>query len=163
MKKEVLMIKNICHEIFNPGWKEGFYLVKETMPNFRKLWKFEHENASDLPFYHQMPKAEFVRLIKREFLSDKSYRWFTVYHNNEMIGFLAARELPDLPPSYIYIQAILIGRKWRNQGIAQAMLKDFFNKMADEGYEFVTLKVHINNPPARNLYEKLGFEVGEAK
>lgn len=145
-------------ESFDPQWGAGFFMELEKNPNFRRLWKFEHENASDLPFYHQMSRSEFVRTIKREYLSDPSYRWYTAHYQREMIGFLASRELKELPPSYIYIQAVLIGRKWRYRGVAQSMLKDFFAKMYKVGYEFVALRVHINNPPAQNLYRKLGFE-----
>jgi ribosomal protein S18 acetylase RimI-like enzyme len=50
-------------------------------------------------------------------------------------------------------------RRWRNRGVASALLCAALRAFQREGAERAELEVNINNPRARHLYERLGFAV----
>jgi ribosomal protein S18 acetylase RimI-like enzyme len=51
--------------------------------------------------------------------------------------------------------------RFRNQGIAQALLEVFFQKARDAGFHRLVLEVEIENQAAIKLYQKNGFEIKE--
>ena len=51
-----------------------------------------------------------------------------------------------------------VEEKSRGQGIAKRMLKELLRRGSERGIRVYTLEVRKGNVPARNLYEKLGFQ-----
>lgn len=55
------------------------------------------------------------------------------------------------------IDNVVVAGKYRNQGIATAMLAALFEKGREQGIEAYTLEVRVSNHAAIHVYEKLGF------
>ncbi|XP_065851326.1 GCN5-related N-acetyltransferase 6, chloroplastic isoform X1 [Euphorbia lathyris] len=66
------------------------------------------------------------------------------------------------PHSYGYVANLCVSKSARRQGIASNMLQFAVESAKFEGVEHLYVHVHRNNRPARELYEKMGFEMIEA-
>lgn len=55
------------------------------------------------------------------------------------------------------IDNVVVAEKYRNQGIAQAMLKELIARGEADQVEAFTLEVRVSNAPAIHIYEKFGF------
>lgn len=55
------------------------------------------------------------------------------------------------------IDNVVIGSRYRNRGIAQAMLRELIARGEEDGVEAFTLEVRVSNAAAIHIYEKLGF------
>lgn len=55
------------------------------------------------------------------------------------------------------IDNVVVGRQYRNRGIAQAMLGELIARGEAEGVEAFTLEVRVSNEAAIHIYEKYGF------
>lgn len=56
------------------------------------------------------------------------------------------------------IDNVVVGDRFRNKGIGQAMLKELINRGEAAQIEAFTLEVRVSNAPAIHLYEKFGFQ-----
>lgn len=55
------------------------------------------------------------------------------------------------------IDNVVVDKRFRNQGIASAMLKELLNRGEAAGIKDYTLEVRVSNKAAIHIYEKLGF------
>ena len=55
------------------------------------------------------------------------------------------------------IDKVVVAGKYRNLGIAQAMLEELIARGDNMGVEAYTLEVRVSNAPAIHIYEKYGF------
>lgn len=63
-----------------------------------------------------------------------------------------------------HITNVAVGKNYRRQGIAKALIEHFINIAREENLEFMTLEVRVTNTPAISLYKSFGFsEVGVRK
>ena len=61
-----------------------------------------------------------------------------------------------------WVEVLGVGRKWRGQGVARALLKTSFNAFEDANMTHAAIGVDAENPTgALGLYESLGFEVAQ--
>lgn len=56
------------------------------------------------------------------------------------------------------IDNVVVSEKFRNRGIAQAMLKELISRGEADSVRAFTLEVRVSNEPAIHIYEKIGFE-----
>ncbi|XP_057806625.1 GCN5-related N-acetyltransferase 6, chloroplastic-like isoform X1 [Salvia miltiorrhiza] len=63
---------------------------------------------------------------------------------------------------YGYIANLCIAKSARRQGVATTMLRYAISAANSNGAEKVFVHVHRHNKPARNLYQKIGFQVVDA-
>lgn len=56
------------------------------------------------------------------------------------------------------IDNVVVSEKFRNRGIAQAMLKELISRGEADSVSAFTLEVRVSNEPAIHIYEKIGFE-----
>lgn len=85
-------------------------------------------------------------------LADTLY--LTAVREEEILGYcglLRSFEEAD-------ITNVAVREDCRNQGIAEAMLKELMHQGQESGIQRFTLEVRVGNKPAIHLYEKLGFE-----
>lgn len=66
-------------------------------------------------------------------------------------GFLRSFEEAD-------VTNVAVDENWRNQGIAERMLKALMEQGKAQGIERFTLEVRSSNQAALHLYKKLGFK-----
>jgi ribosomal protein S18 acetylase RimI-like enzyme len=65
----------------------------------------------------------------------------------------AAREL-ELGPEAIILN-VYVERKWRRQGVAEALMRELLDDLAGRGIRRIVLHA---SPDGRRLYERMGFE-----
>ena len=52
---------------------------------------------------------------------------------------------------------MVVAERYRNRGVAQAMLGELIARGESDQVEAFTLEVRVSNAPAIHIYEKLGF------
>jgi ribosomal-protein-alanine N-acetyltransferase len=52
---------------------------------------------------------------------------------------------------------VVVAERYRNRGVAQAMLGELIARGESDQVEAFTLEVRVSNAPAIHIYEKLGF------
>ena len=87
-------------------------------------------------------------------LTKENSRFFVAITKNEVSGYIGANNVLG----EVYIDNIAVFYNYRGFGIGTALLKHLINVAKEENCDFVTLEVRESNTPARNLYEKLGFQ-----
>ncbi|MCI9437655.1 MAG: ribosomal protein S18-alanine N-acetyltransferase [Lachnospiraceae bacterium] len=55
------------------------------------------------------------------------------------------------------IDNVVVGSRYRNQGVAQAMLEELIARGEARGVEAFTLEVRVSNAAAIHIYQKYGF------
>lgn len=55
------------------------------------------------------------------------------------------------------IDNVVVGSRYRNQGVAQAMLEELIVRGEARGVEAFTLEVRVSNAAAIHIYQKYGF------
>ncbi len=59
----------------------------------------------------------------------------------------------------IYIEAVAVSELARGKGIGTKLFDAIFQMAEEKGYKTITLQVIDTNPRAKELYERIGFEV----
>jgi ribosomal protein S18 acetylase RimI-like enzyme len=89
--------------------------------------------------------------IRKFFNSNKSTFLFLFSDNNEFIGSILFIKN--------YIQSLCVDKAFQRQGYGVKLVKYVVNRIYDNGYSSVELKVFKMNQIALQLYEKLGFRI----
>lgn len=123
---------------------------------------------SDLPAMEWNGEYSHFRRLYQDIY--QSYRrgeavlWVAELENGSLIGQLfvqlnsARPELAD-GGSRAYIYGFRIQEPYRNQGIGSLMLQIAEDDLRKRGYRKVILNVNQDNPDARRLYERSGYQV----
>lgn len=106
-------------------------------------------------------------ILKSEMENTDKYRFFIVYEQQRMIGFVQLefhdkRKYECIPrDKTIEIARIYIIEEFFGTGLAQEMMQVV---LAQEGYDGIWLGVWEDNQRAQRFYQKFGFErIGEHK
>jgi mycothiol synthase len=73
--------------------------------------------------------------------------------DGEPVGFVTAGEMKNLG----WINQIGVAPAWRRRGLAATLMLRALRGLRDAGLQEAGLHVHVNNPGAARLYEKLAF------
>ena len=97
-------------------------------------------------------------------LQARSILWVAELANRGLIGqlfvqlFSGRRELANgFERAYIY--GFRIKPEYRNAGLGERMMTTAENDLYQRGFHTITLNVGQNNPDARRLYERLGYQI----
>lgn len=74
---------------------------------------------------------------------------------------LVAYYANDLTTRRAFITLVVVAPEWRGQGLARTLVRGVLNICRARGYTRCGLEAWHDNPPARELYERLGFVVVE--
>ena len=74
--------------------------------------------------------------------------------DGEVAGYAGAQHLGDCA----YICNVAVSPAFRRKGIALRLVREHIRRAAEAGMSEITLEVRTSNQPARELYEKCGFE-----
>ncbi len=74
--------------------------------------------------------------------------------DDEIAGYIGSQEVVG----EVYIDNICTSPKFRNQGVATALLDEIISYSKYCEMELITLEVRASNIPAISLYEKFGFK-----
>lgn len=109
----------------------------------------------------------YARLFK-DSRSGKVLMWMIASPEGEMIGqafvmlVSGEREAADgFMRAYVF--AFRVKPDWQNRGVGTKLMAFIEADLLQRGFRFLTLNVAKDNPAARRLYERLGYEVVGSK
>ena len=88
--------------------------------------------------------------------ADQEIHSFVIKSEDWIIGMGNLKIIPDTKRAHVY--HIFIDPNYRQQGLAEKMVRHLELLGRSEKMEIMTLRVVPKNKPAVKLYEKLGFE-----
>lgn len=86
-------------------------------------------------------------------LTNPNRYYIVAVSNNIIVGYAGAELLVD----HADITAIAVDNNFKRKGIATLLLTSIFLKCKELKMDKIFLEVRSSNVPAKNLYEKLGF------
>lgn len=127
----------------------------------RASWPKDIESILELdaitffnPWTRAMYEAEGQRRTISHFFVATA-RAVSTDHPEHLVAYCAAWLLVD----ELHINNVAVHPDWRRQGIGRTLLERTLAEAARGGAPRATLEVRASNAAARNLYERLGFEV----
>jgi ribosomal protein S18 acetylase RimI-like enzyme len=105
------------------------------------------------------PEGEFpLTLQQLNALYDRRFEFTVIRENSDIAGF--ANMYGHKPGQYAFIGTLFIAPEYRRRGLGSVLMR-YMIKAAFEKYQLpeVRLSVFADNPAARALYRRLGFEV----
>ena len=87
-------------------------------------------------------------------LSNPLSLWIVAVDGNTVAGYIGSQSVPDEAD----MMNIAVSPHYRRQGIAQGLIVALIGLLQNRGVRCLTLEVRASNLPARELYQKLGFE-----
>lgn len=107
------------------------------------------------------------RIAQESFKDPYSLRLLKHIRTTNPEGFLAA-EIGDKVVGYTigilrwdslgHILAIAVDKNYRREGVGSALIINVLDHLKKKGADRVRLEVRLNNEPAQNFYDKIGFE-----
>ena len=88
--------------------------------------------------------------------ADQEIHSFVIKSEDWIIGMGNLKVIPDTKRAHAY--HIFIDPNYRQQGLAEKMVRNLESLGRSEKMEVMTLRVVPKNKPAIKLYKKLGFE-----
>jgi len=82
---------------------------------------------------------------------------FVWVEQGRVVGNATIRRAPTFGRGYL-VGNVAVLPEYRGRGIARRLMEVCLEKACDEGGEWVALEVHVDNVPARHLYQSLGFQ-----
>lgn len=86
--------------------------------------------------------------------------FYGVYIGNQLAGVFDV--LPSGfkgNPHAAYLELLMIGQDFRNQGLGEQIVRDFEQKLIHSGIRSLEADVQVNNPGGRRFWERMGFRV----
>ena len=97
--------------------------------------------------------------LKEELENEQAF-FLVCLKDNEVAGYIGIIDICG----ECNITNVAVGEKFRNKGVASALIKKAIDDAIERNSDFITLEVRKSNIPALNLYTKHGFEnVGERR
>ncbi len=131
------------------GWRFTGTLRPITLAEIDEVWRLDHRcfvdgEAYEMETFHYLlttPNA-----ITRQIRNDQDV----------MAAFIIALIEKD---GVGHITAIGVDPEWRRHGLARILLTDIEELLHRRGISTIRLEVRVENSPAINLYEELGYVV----
>ena len=80
--------------------------------------------------------------------------WLVAVEGDQTVGYVGSQTVLDESD----MMNIAVSPDFRRQGIAQMLVNALVEALARKGSHSLTLEVRASNDPAKQLYEKLGFQ-----
>ncbi len=87
-------------------------------------------------------------------------QFFGVYINGEIAGVFDA--IPGGlggAPHTAYLEMLMIGQKFRNQGLGEKIVRDYKRELICAGVKILEADVQVNNPDGIRFWQRMGFQV----
>lgn len=95
-----------------------------------------------------------------EELNNETSLFLVAKEENEVIGYIGM----SIVINEGYIFNVAVREKYRNKGVATALINELVTYGKKNNFSFITLEVRESNLPAISLYSKFGFiKAGERK
>ena len=112
-------------------------------------------NVIDVPPY--MKHFQPDEIDYTTYISNPEKDVYFAFIENELAGQI---RVLDWWNAYAYIGSIVVDRKYRRQGVGQALIERVVEWAKAKGSPGLMLETQNNNVPACRLYEKCGFILG---
>ena len=102
----------------------------------------------------RIPIADYARKLARHATR------FEAWSDGNLVGLLAVYA-NDYERGFAHISNVSVLPGWQGMGIALAMLDQAVRRVNSLGFHTIGLEVEVNNQPARRLYERHDFAIGD--
>lgn len=139
-----------------PVWPDGITVRNAATADHRSVHEAVIEVWRDTNDHYDDTFEEWAHWnVERE--SYDPGLWFLAYAGEELVGFAVCRQDPvDLSAGYVALLGVR--RRWRRQGLGEALLRQSFAAFRRKGYTRGTLGVDASSPTgATRLYERAGM------
>lgn len=89
----------------------------------------------------------------RDEISKENAIFLTAKNSDNLCGYISGQLILD----EFYINNVAVTKKYRNNGIASALINNLINRLQETNCVLATLEVRESNVNARRVYEKFGF------
>ncbi len=90
--------------------------------------------------------------IRDEILKENAI-FLTAKNSDNLCGYISGQLILD----EFYINNVAVTKRYRNNGIASALINNLINRLQETNCVLATLEVRESNVNARRVYEKFGF------
>jgi mycothiol synthase len=145
-------------ELREPAWPDGLTLRSFEPAAERRLYDVQVEVWQDTSDPLEESFEEWQHWMTKRASFDPSL-WFLVFERDELAGFSLCRQ-DDTDSNAGYVGVLGVRRRWRQQGLGEALLVHSFRAFNQRGYTRATLGVDASSPTgATRLYERAGMTV----
>ena len=125
-----------------------------------------YQDFCDMLYWRAMGKEEKAPLedVPDE-LNDRNLYVYAAREESRFVGWISLTYLPKVSrvkKGYVYVDELWVAEKYRNRGIAKALMAKADEMKTKLDATGIRLYVNENNPIAHNLYTACGFS-GEDK
>lgn len=81
--------------------------------------------------------------------------WLIAEADGVVVGYVGSQTVLDSAD----MMNLAVSQDFRRQGIGEQLVNSLTEALAEKGVKTLLLEVRISNEPAKQLYQKLGFEI----
>lgn len=81
--------------------------------------------------------------------------WLIAEADGVVVGYVGSQTVLDSSD----MMNLAVSQDFRRQGIGEQLVNSLTEALAEKGVKTLLLEVRISNEPAKQLYQKLGFEI----
>ena len=141
-----------------PEWPEGFTVRTMRVGEEERVYEAQMTSFADTWMFAR----ETFDVWSHWFLKDTAFDpslWFLAGSGDELAGIAITRESEN-EPGLAWVRILGVLPKFRQRGLATALLRQTFDECASRGLERVGLGVDAENPTgAVRVYERAGMHV----
>ena len=134
----------------------NFTIERITEINYPAFADMTYWRKNGIERKTDVPPGEMVK----KHLADKNFRVYAARADDKFVGWIALVFMPKISwtdKGFVYVDELWVQEDYRMQGIATALMAkadQYKNEIDAAG---VRLYVNVNNPIAKQLYEKCGY------
>ena len=134
----------------------NFTIERITETNYPAFADMTYWRKNGTERKNDAPPGEMVK----KHLADKNFRVYAARADNKFVGWIALVFMPKISwtdKGFVYVDELWVQEDYRREGIATALMAkadQYKNEIDAAG---VRLYVNVNNPIAKQLYEKCGY------
>jgi mycothiol synthase len=141
-----------------PQWPDGFAVRTMRPGEEERLYEAQMTSFADTWMFSPEPFAIWSHWFLKDTAFDPSL-WFLAEAGDELAG-IAITRVSENEPGLGWVRILGVVPKFRQRGLAQALLRHTFGEYASRGLDRVGLGVDAENPTgAVRVYERAGMHV----
>ena len=157
------MLRSNLHNIPNLPLPEGVEARPVRAEDLRKIWDSAREAFRDGREFTEEKWSEEEYNRRKEAATFSPELWQIAWAGYEVVGgvhnHIDKEENEAFNRKWGHTEQIFVRRRWRNRGIAKALISRSLRILNEHGMTEATLDVDTENPSgALRLYESLGFK-----
>lgn len=135
-------------------------IQEQDFPAFSQLleWRRTGQEEGDATNYQTEKVMNFMDQYR--VLKSDQFFIYAAKVENKLVGYINAILIPKPDPRLgtMYVDELWVPEIYRQNGIAELLMKEVFRKSKDLDLRSVRLYVDTYNQVARNFYQKVGYQ-----